>query len=84
MLYIISTTIDYMHQLCLLYMLHSPAVYSLSEREREAVNMQGTVFALARLEIVPSIELVSYPMPEHDELKSLVRIKLQQLFPGSY
>ena len=46
--------------------------------------MQGTVFTLARLEIVPSIELVSYPMPEHDELKSLVRIKLQQLFPGSY
>ena len=83
MLYIISTTIDCVHQLCFLYMLHYPAVYS-SEREREAVDMQGTVFALARLEIVPSIELVSYPMPEHDELKSLVRIKLQQLFPGSY
>ena len=34
-----------------------------------AVNMQGTVFTLARLEIVPSYhyELVSHPMPEHIE-----------------
>ena len=43
--------------------------YSLSEREREAVNMQGTVFTLARLKIVHNYhqELVSHPMPEHIE-----------------
>ena len=48
-----------------------PVIYSLSERERErvAVNVHGTVFALARLRIVPSYhqELVSHPMPEHIE-----------------
>ena len=49
MLYIIRTTIDYMHQLRILYMLHYPVMHSLSKRERErvAVNMQGTVFTLA-------------------------------------
>ena len=38
-------------------------------REREAVNMQGTVFTIARLKIVPSHhhELVSHAMPEHIE-----------------
>ena len=37
--------------------------------------MQGTVFTLARLKIVPSYhqELVSHPMPEHIETASLVR-----------
>ena len=35
LLYIISTTIDYMHQLCFLYMLNYPVIYSLAERERE-------------------------------------------------
>ena len=29
-------------------------IYSLSERERVAVNMQGIMFTFARLEIVPS------------------------------
>ena len=33
-----------------------PVMYSLSERERVAVNMQGTVFTLARLKIVPTIK----------------------------
>ena len=67
-----------------IYATLSSCLLAVRESEREAVNMQGTVFALARLKIVPSIELVSYPMPEHDELNSLVRIKLQQLFPDSY
>ena len=37
----------------------------LAVREREAVNMQGTVLTIARLKIVPSYhqELVSHPMP---------------------
>ena len=37
-----------------------------------AVNMQGTVFTLARLQIVPSYrqELISHPMPEHIEALS--------------
>ena len=35
-------------------------------REREAVDMQGTVFTLAGLKIVPAYdqELVSHPIPE--------------------
>ena len=52
-------------------MLIYPAIFSLCKRERErvAVNMQGTVFTSARLKIVPSYhqELVSHPMPEHIE-----------------
>ena len=56
--YIIGTTIDYMHQLCFLYMLNYRVIYSLSSHlltvERAAVNMQGKVFTLARLKIVPS------------------------------
>ena len=42
------------------------SIESLFERERVAVNMQGTVFTLARLKIVPSYyqELVSPSMPE--------------------
>ena len=32
MLCIISITIDYMHHLCFLYMLHYPVIYLLSER----------------------------------------------------
>ena len=44
-------------------------IYSLSESV--AINMQGTVFTLARLKTVPSYhqELVSHPMPEHIEAK---------------
>ncbi len=49
-------------------MLKYPVMHSLSERERVAVNMQGTVFTLARLKIVQ--ELVSHPMPEHIEALS--------------
>ena len=39
---------------------------AVRERERESVNMQGTVFTLARLKILPIYhhELVSHPMPE--------------------
>ena len=76
-----------MHQLCFLYMLNYPVILCSLSRERVAVNMQRTVFTLARLKIVPSYhqELVSHPTPEHvDELSSLVRIKLQQPFPDSY
>ena len=35
----------YMHQLCFIYMLNYPVIYSLSAvRERVAVNVQGTVY----------------------------------------
>ena len=37
-----------MHQLCFLYMLNYPAVYSLLEREIAAAHMNGIVFTLAR------------------------------------
>ena len=41
-------------------------------RERVAVNMQGTMFTLARLKILHTYhhELVSHPMPEHIEALS--------------
>ena len=46
-----------MDQLCFLYMLNSPAIYSaLSKRENRLHNMQGTEFTLARLKIVPTIK----------------------------
>ena len=64
-----------MHQLCFLYMLNYPAVYSLSERKRAAAHMQGTVFTIYRKIENSSYyqELVSHPMPECvDELNSLV------------
>ena len=60
-------------------MLNYPVIYSLSEREREkereereCVNMQGTVFTLARLKTVLSYhqELVSHPMSKHIEVLS--------------
>ena len=43
----------------------SSNVLAVREREREAVNMQGTVFKLARLKKVPSYhqKIVSPPMP---------------------
>ena len=52
----------------LLYTLNYPVVYS-HLRERVTVNMQGTVFPLARLKIVPSYhqEFVSHPVPEYIE-----------------
>ena len=57
-LFIVFNLLHIMHQLCFLYMLNYPVMYSLSEREREraresesereservAVNMQGTVY----------------------------------------
>ena len=49
-----------MHQLCFLYMLNYPAVYSLSEKQRVAVNMQGIVFTLTRLKIVPTIKNLNH------------------------
>ena len=85
-MYIISTTINFMHQLCFLYMLNIQiSTCCRREREQVAVNMHGTVFTLARLKWVPSNhqELVSHPMPEHIEA-SLYRIKLQQPFPDRY
>ena len=41
----------------------------LGLRERVAVNMQGTVFTLARLKIVPSYhqKVLSHTLPEHVE-----------------
>ena len=65
-------------------MLHYLVIYSMSERERMAVNMQETVSILARLKIVPTIKNL-YTMPEHvDKLSSIVRVQLQQHFPDSY
>ena len=73
MLYIISTTIDYKHQLCLLYMLNYPAVYSLSEIEIAAAHMQETVSTAARLKIVPTIKNLYHIQCQCvDELSSLV------------
>ena len=37
-------------------MLNYPVMNSLSERERETINKQGTGFNLARLTIVPTIK----------------------------
>ena len=37
-------------------MLNYLVIYSLYERERVSVNMQGTVLILARLKIVPTIK----------------------------
>ena len=54
--YIISTTIDYMHQLCSLYAKLPSHLLTVRERGRVGVNVQGTVFTLARLKIVPTIK----------------------------
>ena len=62
-----------MHQLCFLYMLNYPAVYSLSEREGVAAHMQGTVFTSARLKIVSTIKNLYHIQCQCvDELSSLV------------
>ena len=46
--------------------------------------MQETVFALARLETTPTIKNLQHVQcKRHDELSSLVRIKLQHPFPDS-
>ena len=57
----------------------------LTIRGRVAVNMQGTVFILARLKIVPSYiqEIVSHPMPEHIEASCITKY-LEQPFPDRY
>ena len=70
-LYIISTTIDYINYAFYSYMLDNPVIYLLS-REKVAVNMQGTVFTLAILKIVPRYhqEPVPHPMPKHIEALS--------------
>ena len=66
-------SIDYMHQLCFLYILKP--VYSLSETERERLHMQETMFTLARLKIVPTIKnLYHIQCQRVDELSSLVSI----------
>ena len=47
----------------------SSHLLAILERERVAVNMQGTVFTLAKVKKVPSYhqELVTHPMPEYIE-----------------
>ena len=53
-------------------MLTYPAVYSLSERVRMASHMQGTVFTLARLKIVPTVKNLYHIQCQCvDELSSL-------------
>ena len=62
--------------------LSSHVLAILREREREAVNMQGTVLPLAKLKIVPTIKNLYHIQCQYvDELSSLVRIKLQHPFP---
>ena len=52
----------------------SSRLLDVQEREITAALMQGTVFTLARLKIVPSYhqELVTLPIPEYIEAASLV------------
>ena len=79
------TKFDYMHQLCFLYMLNYPAVYSLSERQSGFTHARNCVY-LSKIENSSYYqELVSHPLTESvDELSSSVWIKLQRPFPGSY
>ena len=82
MLFIISTTIDYMHQLCFLYAKLSSHLLAV----RESIHMEGTVFTLARLKIVPSYhqELVSHPMQsilKHQASLVKNNTQLKQSFP---
>ena len=42
MLYVISTTMDYMHLLCFLYMLNYSVIYSLTEREGRGSGSKHT------------------------------------------
>ena len=44
MLYIISTTIDYLHQLCFLYMLNYPVIYSPSKKESGSKHAINSVY----------------------------------------
>ena len=43
-LYIISITIDYMHQLCFLDMLNYPVIYLRSERESDSKHAMNSVY----------------------------------------
>ena len=72
MLNIISTAIDYMYQLYFLYMPLNYLIIYCCPKARVALNLQGTVFTLARLKRAPSYhqELVSHPMLEHIEALS--------------
>ena len=69
MLYIFSTTIEYTHQLCLLYMLHYPVIYSLSERESGSKHAKNCVH-LSNENFLATIKNLSRPMPEHIEALS--------------
>ena len=65
-------------------MLKYLVVHLLSERERGATDMQGTVFTLAKLKIDTIKNFHHIQCQCVDELSSLVRIKLKQPFPDSY
>ena len=81
MFYIISTTIDYMYQLCFLYMLNYSVIYSLSEREIGRKHERNCVYLRKIENCSYNQELLSHPMPEHvDELNRLVR-KIPANFP---
>ena len=58
-----SDTFDTVYFFSMLCMLNYTVIYSLSDRERVAVNVQGNMCPLAGLKIVPSYH-VSHPMPE--------------------
>ena len=65
-------------------MLHSLQSSTRCPRVRVAVNMQETVFIVARFKTSYHQELVSHPMPKHIEAASLVTKYLQQPFPDSF
>ena len=83
MLYIISTTFDYIYQLCFLYMLNC---HQLTLQERESSSKHERNYAyLSKIENSSDHqELISHPIPEHiGVLDFLVRKKFQQPFPDS-
>ena len=49
-LYNTSTTIDYMHQLCILYMLNYPVIHSLSERASGSKHARNCVYPNSKIE----------------------------------
>ncbi len=78
MLYTISTANDYASVMLSIYAKLSNEIIASFWRKIVALNMQGTVFTLERLKIVPSYhqELVSHPMPVYN-----AQLILHHLFP---
>ena len=80
MLYIINKTIDYMHQICFLYMLNYLVIYLLSVRKSSSKHARNCVYLIKIENSFYYLKLLSHAMPEHvAELSSLVRKQQQQL-----